>query len=315
MNDTQRSKVMRAEKLVVYLGDNATELSTLANVADFKIELESKIDETNNNDTTATADTTGVTESKTAESAEMVTSSLKLAAFLQIHAQNVGDKVLKNLIDFKRSELTGKSDNDRRNAARFLAEKAAETEIAAALAALSPVAYGPDDLAAHVTNVDEYDDLIGRPNEQRSVKSAYTKAVARNIVELDDIVARLRINMAPVEFLNQTLFDAFEAAALIDDAPSHSNSNFSGSIDPNGQKKISNITYDATEELSIQNTGTTTLQLSFRSEDGIIFGEPTEIESGSILVRTFADIAPDGTEVWLQNMSADTAGSYILDLL
>lgn len=315
MNDNQRAKLMRAEKLVVYLGDNADALSTVANVASFRPELEAKIDETNANDTKATADTTGVTETKTAESAEMVTTSLKLAAFLKIYALSINDKVLNNLIDFKRSELTGKSDNDRRNAARYLAERAAEPAIADALGSLAPVPYRAEDLAAHVTNVNEYDDLIGRPNEQRSTKSAYTKAVARNMVEMDDVVARLRINMAPVEFMNLTLFDAFEAAALIDDAPSQGQSTFTGNIDANGQKKITGITYDPADELRIQNTGTTGLQLTFRNVEGEIFGEPTVVDSGATLNLTYEQIGNGGTEAWLQNMSEDVMGSYVLNLL
>ncbi len=315
MNDNQPAKLMRGEKLVAYLIEFATQLLALANVAIFKTELENKIDETNANDTKATADTTGVTDTKTAESAEMITTSLKLAAFLQIYALSINDKVLNNLVNFKRNELTGKSDNDRRNAARYLAERGAEPAIAAALAALAPVAYQADDLAAHVTNVNEYDDLIGRPIEQRSVKSAYTKAVARNMVEMDDIVARLRINMAPVEFMDLTLFDAFEAAALIDDAPSQSQSTFTANIDANGQKKITGITYDPVDELRIQNTGTTSLQLSFCNVAGEVFGEPTVVDSGATLNLTYEQIGPGGTEVWLQNMSTNVMGDYVLNLL
>ena len=315
MNDNQRSKTMRGEKLVVFLGDNAGTLAPLANVATYKTQLENKIDEINSNDTAANIDTTGITETKNDESAEMVTSALKLVAFLKIHALQTNDKILNNLIDFKKSELTGKSDNDRRNAARYLAEKGAEPAIAAALAAMAPLAYTAADHAAHVTNVDEYDDLIGRPNEQRSVKSAYTKAVARNIVELDGIVENLRTAMAPVEFFDLTLFDQFEAAALIDDAPSNSSTHFVGTIDPSGQRKIDNIVYEPQEELQIENTGTTDLQLSFRNADGDTFGTPTDVPSGATKNLTYDQIAPEGTSVWLQNMSSSQSASYVLDLL
>jgi hypothetical protein len=315
MNDNQRSKTMRGEKLVVFLGDNAGTLAPLANVATYKTQLENKIDEINTNDTAANIDTTGITETKNDESAEMVTSALKLVAFLKIHALQTNDKILNNLIDFKKSELTGKSDNDRRNAARYLAEKGAEPAIAAALAAMAPLAYTAADLAAHVTNVDEYDDLIGRPNEQRSVKSAYTKAVARNIVELDGIVENLRTAMAPVEFFDLTLFDQFEAAALIDDAPSNSSTHFVGTIDPSGEKKITTLVFEPNDELQLNNTGTSELEISFRDEDNNVLGTPTTVSVGETKVFLFSDLAPDGKAVWLKNLSTTITGNYILDLL
>jgi hypothetical protein len=315
MNDAQRSKIMRGEKLVVFLGDNAAALAPMADVADAKTALENKIVETNNNDNLATADTTGIAEAKNAESAEMVDSAMKLGAFLQIHARNTNNKELMNMINFRRSELTGADDNKRRNAARFLGEQAQVAGVMAALGALAPTPYLPADLTAHLTNVDQYDNLIGRPHEKRSIKSAYTKAVARNIIELDDIVANLRIDMAPVQFLNLTLFDQFEAAALIDDAPSGSNTHFVGTIDPDGQRKIDEIVYDPQEELQIENTSTVSFQLSFRNDNGDIIGTPIEISSGETKNFTYDQIAPEGTSVWLKNMSSNQAANYILDLL
>jgi hypothetical protein len=315
MNDTQRPKVMRAEKLVVFLGDNAATLAPLANVAAAKTALENKILETNSNDNLATADTTGIAEAKNAESAEMVESAMKLSAFLQIHARNTNNKELMNLIDFRRSELTGADDNKRRNAARFLGEQAQVAGVMAALGALAPTPYLPADLTAHLTNVDQYDNLIGRPHEKRSIKSAYTKAVARNIIELDDIVANLRIDMAPVQFLNLTLFDQFEAAALIDDAPSGSNTNFNGTIDASGQKKITTFVYEPSNELMVENTGTKPFELSFRNADSNVVGTPIEVAVGETKNLTFAEIAPEGEELWLKNLDAITQASYKINLL
>jgi hypothetical protein len=306
---------MRAEKLLVYLTDNATPLAALANVAPYQTQITNKIQEANNNSTQATLDTTGITETKTTESTELVATAMKLVAFLKIYALQTNDKILNNLIDYRKSELTGKSDNDRRNAARYLAEKAAEPTIAAALAAMAPLAYTAADLAAHNTNLAEYDNLIGRPNEQRSSKSAYTKAVARNILELDGIIENLRVAMAPVEFFDQILYDRFEAAALIDDAPSGSQNHFAGSIDPNGLKKITAISYEPTDELSIQNTGTTDIELSFRDTNDQEVAAPTLVEVGKTLLLSFDAIAPSGDAVWLHNTSATTQANYVLDLL
>ena len=307
---------MRAEKLSVFLTDNATELATMTNVADDLIAINAKVDELNHNDNLATADTTGTTVAKEAESEEMVQSSLKLSAYLQIYARNTNDKELTNLINYGLSELKGADDNKRRNSARFLTEQAEKPGVMAALGAIVPIGYLPADLLAHKTNVTEYDNLIGRPNEKRSIKSAYTKAVARNLAELDDIIANLRIDMAIVKFLNQILFDQFEAAALIDDAPTVGQTNFNGTIDPSGNKKVAEITYDASDELRIENTGTTTMHISFRNEDGTTtYGTPVEVLNGATLILAYNAIAPEGTHVWLQNMSASNPAGYKLNLL
>ena len=316
MNDYQRSKIMRAEKVVIYLGDNETELLTLANVATYKTALEDKIYEANGNDNIAVEDTTGTTETKADESAEMVESSLKLSAFLQIYARNTNNKTLMNKIDFQRSELNSSDDNRRRNAARYLAEKAQETGVMVALGALLPVPYLPADLTAHETNITEFDDLIGRPNQHRSDKTAYTKAVAQNIEELDDIIANLRIDMAPVQYLKPLLFDKFVASALIDDAPTHHENSFSGTIDANGDKKIAELDYASADELRIENVGTTVLELSFRNEGGsTIYGTATEVASGASLLLSFSSIAPEGQQVWIKNTNTIVAGAYALTLL
>ena len=315
MNDAQRSKIMRGEKLVVFLGDNAATLAPLANVAPAKTALENKILETNNNDNLATADTTGIAEAKNAESAEMVESAMKLGAFLQIHARNTNNKELMNMINFRRSELTGADDNKRRNAARFLGEQAQVAGVMAALGALAPTPYLPADLTAHLTNVDQYDNLIGRPHEKRSIKSAYTKAVARNIIELDDIVANLRIDMAPVQFLNLTLFDQFEAAALIDDAPSGGTNTYEGEVDMGGQRLVVSIEYEPSEELMISNTGTTEFELSFRNEDGEVVDTSTLIAVGASLTLAYGSIASAGTNLWIKNTSDVAMASYKLVLL
>lgn len=315
MNDYQRSKIMRAEKVVIYLGDNEAELLTLANVATYKTALEDKIYEANGNDNVAVEDTTGTTETKSDESAEMVESSLKLSAFLQIYARNTNNKTLMNKIDFQRSELNSSDDNRRRNAARYLAEKAQETGVMVALGALLPVPYLPADLTAHETNITEFDDLIGRPNQNRSDKTAYTKAVAQNIEELDDIIANLRIDMAPVQYLKPLLFDKFVASALIDDAPTHHENSFSGMIDANGDKKITVISYVPSNELRVENTGITDLELSFRDEDGNIIDSAIAIAVGDAIQKSFDEVASAGSYVWLKNTSAITQGKYKLNLL
>ncbi len=321
MNDNQRAYMNRAKSVEDILKDEEYEaaIEAVVEVDGLHEQIAAKRTEINANDAKATADTRGTTTAKNLEAAEVIETSLKLCHYLQNHALDTNDLELKALIDHQRSELQKIDDNKKLQAAQALVDMAEAPQgddppIIEALYIRTPQAYLPAEFTAHKTNVAEFGVLVGKPKAKRAVKTAYTKAVARGITELNAILDTVRTRMGMLQFYEKIIFDAYEAADKIDDAPTHSDDHFVGTIDPNGQKRIDDIEYAALNELRIENTGVTALQITFRTEDGEVIGEPTEITSGATLNLTYEQIADSGHFVWLLNLSPTQSGSYILDL-
>lgn len=318
MNDDQRAYMMRAKKVedILKEPDYEARIEAVVSVDGYHEQIATKRAEINANDAKATADTTGTTTAKNLEAAELVETGMLLSIFMQNHALDNNDEELKALIDYQRSELQKMDGNKKLQAAQAMVDiaEANNNEIITALHARTPRAYTPAEFDAHKTNVAQFGALVGKPNAKRAVKTAHTKAVARGITELNAILGTVRTRMGLLQFYEPIIFDAYAAADKIDDGPTHSDDHFEGNIDASGQLEVATFTYDAEEEIRIQNTGPTLIQLTFRTADGVV-GEPLEVPSGSTLTRTFADIAPEGTAVWLQNMSADTMASYVLDII
>ena len=305
MNDNQRTRQNRNEKVFQFIDENQTELNTTAAVTEpIKDLLETKIAETLANDMVATQDNTGIAETKNEERDELVKDARECLNFLVKHFTTNNNRTMLRQIDYKMEDLENANDTlMQENAMRI-------NEIATPLmVALTALGYTAGMKTAFDTNLEDFRLMKGKPRVAIGQSSSYGVEVDVNLTEADALLDKMDIEINLIQFSKPILYRSYYIIRKIDDAPSISSNTVTDTVDIGGTKKVRTIAYNAADTITIKVTGTEPVAFSFK-DGGADVGAPIKVLGATTVTKSHADFAPSGDELWATSGSLLGPSAY-----
>lgn len=260
MTDVQEDKLGMFKKVSDFLTENATDLSSVTQIADKLLDLNKVIDNITDYATESTADNTGFTIQKQVERVQLEKIVLKVSAACGAYFLSINNFGGIKLADYTKSEVEAARDNDLYVKAKQLYKIAQPVE-----ASLTAFNSGPADVADLNTKKDAFFNVIQLPADKRDIKTANTELLAKKFEKGDNVLIQLDIYMNTFAATNEELFLIYTNARNIDNSGGGSQNTKQGSIAAltvaNAPFAAGKITADSV--LKLTNTGSTVDALQF----------------------------------------------------
>lgn len=216
MNDVLANYVSRGQKVADFITDHTADLTATPDVTGtLGTALQEAIGKANEDDSKASADTTGYAEQKQQLRTQLQDDTFHLSSALVSYADDNNNFVMMNMFDFSYAALSKFRENRLISFAEQVLAQATDATVLAALKTNHNVT--DDDITAEEDDIEGFNTFLAKPKQQTGEKSAWNKQVERDVQLVNDTVERIARKMATYRKTNPFLYDAFEAIHKIDD--------------------------------------------------------------------------------------------------
>jgi hypothetical protein len=307
MDNRLEDKLGMLQKVLLFLNDNQATLSGLLNVIPT---ITAQID-TGINDILAAAaisemDLTGYTAAKAESRKKLETLTLKVLRATTSYATLSNNKVLKEKVNYNKSDLERARDNELYTISTLIYNAAVPVQ--ANLASFLVTSTDVSNLQAQMA---DFLSQLQVPKEKIGIRKTYTEQVKILMVEISSLISeQLDVYMSNLEFDYALLYAQYKTSRSIDQTGSISTTQtVSSNVPPTTTAVVLQSTYDIDRTFVFKNKGLVALQFSL-SDDGLLpIGTPIDVPPNATFVRDSSDMAGSGDYLLVSN-SATVAGSY-----